>query len=455
MSRGKQILTEDEAAGDSITRNDLSPSKRGKLVVVGTSSSSSGQSIPLKPPSPERNITCETLSMISLNETTTTGVVVGSSSSSPSSVVEPQDADYYYYPSNDLPSLSDELENLILARVPRSEYWKLLFVNKRIFWLVKSGELFRIRRDIGVREPSVFIFATGDNSWWGFDRQFSTRRQLPHLPADQCFSSGDKESVCAGTHLIISGREIEGVVAWRYQLETNTWNKGPNMIQPRCLFASSSCGATSSAYVAGGVTETGSEVLNTAERYESRTNTWHRLPRMHKRRRLCSGCYMDAKFYVLGGRNESNQLLTCGEAYDHVTATWELIPNMLEVDAPTEVASFQSPPLIAVANNELYSLETTSNELRVYVKRSRSWRRMGSVPVRADSHKGWGVAFKSLGNELVVIGACDSGDGMAIYSCCPPGGGDDQGGRELEWRPLGCGRNRLSNFIFNCSVMVA
>ncbi|XP_012070479.1 F-box/kelch-repeat protein At3g27150 [Jatropha curcas] len=361
-----------------------------------------------------------------------------------SSNVEPQDADY-----SQVPQLSDEVENQILARVPRSEYWKFPLVNKRILGLMKSGELFKIRRELGVKESSVFIFATGDSSWWAFDRQFSSRRKLPDLPADSCFYAGDKESLCAGTHLIISGREISGVVVWRYELETNSWRKGPSMIKPRCLFASASCGPF--AFVAGGVTEAG-KLLNSAEKYNPDTKTWETLPLMLLKRRLCSGCYMDNKFYVIGGQNEEGRCLTCAEAYDDDKKKWEHIPNMLE---DTPVATFQSPPLVAVVNNELYSLETSSNELKVYSKKNKTWRKLGTVPVRADSSKGWGVAFKSLGNELLVIGASTSivsysGDGMAIYTCCP-----DTEATELQWRPLECGRNRLSNFILNCSVMVA
>lgn len=358
--------------------------------------------------------------------------------------VEPQDADY-----SEVPQLNDEIENQILARVPRSESWKFPLVNKRIFALMKSGELFKIRRELGVRESSVFIFTTGDSGWWAFDRQFTSRRKLPDLPADSCFSSGDRESVCAGTHMIISGREIDGVVVWRYELETNSWRRGPSMIESRCLFASASCGPF--AFVAGGVTETGA-ILNSAEKYNSDTKTWESLPMMQEKRRLSSGCYMDNKFYVIGGRNEEGRCLTCGEAYDEDKKTWELIPDMLE---DTPVATFHSPPLVAVVNNELYSLETSSNVLKVYSKRSRTWRKLGPVPVRADSSRGWGVAFKSLGNELLVIGSSKSvsysGDGMAIYTCSP-----DAEAEELQWRPLECGgRNRLSNFILNCSVMVA
>ncbi|WCJ27474.1 Galactose oxidase/kelch repeat superfamily protein [Euphorbia peplus] len=357
---------------------------------------------------------------------------------------ESQDADYLQ-----VPQLSDEVENQILARVTRSEYWKFPLVNKRIYGLVKSGELFKIRRELGVKESSVFIFTTGDSGWWGFDRQFSSHRKLPDLPADSCFSSGDKESVCAASHLIISGREINGVVVWRFELETNSWRKGPSMITPRCLFASASCG--SFALVAGGVTEAGA-VLNSAEKYNPDAKTWETLPRMHKKRRLSSGCYMDNKFYVIGGRNEDGRCLTCGEAYDDDKKTWELIPDMLE---DTPVATFQSPPLVAVVNNELYSLETSSNQLKVYVKGTKTWKKLGAVPVRADSSRGWGVAFKSLGNELLVIGASTSmvsysGDGMAIYTCCPNVNAD-----ELQWNPLNCSGNRLSNFILNCSVMVA
>ncbi|KAE8021338.1 hypothetical protein FH972_007236 [Carpinus fangiana] len=79
---------------------------------------------------------------------------------------EPQDADY------SLASLSDELEALILARVPRSEYCKFSFVSRRFLSLVKSGEVYKIRRAIGFKEPSVFMLAIGEKSWWAFDRQF-------------------------------------------------------------------------------------------------------------------------------------------------------------------------------------------------------------------------------------------------------------------------------------------
>lgn len=364
----------------------------------------------------------------------------------------PQDADYSH--SSSSPSLSYELESLIFGRFPRSGYWKLLVVNKRCLGLVTSGEIYKIRKEMGFKEASVFMFASGENCWWAFDRQFKSRRKLPVLPSDPCFASGDKESLCAGTHLLISGREVDGLVIWRYNLANNKWYNGPSMIDPRCLFASATCG--DHAYVAGGMGAfSRNQVHDTAEMYNAETGSWAPLPRMNKRRKLCSGFYMDDKFHVIGGRNEEDGELTCGESFDKTRNTWELIPDMLKGDraVPDQSSSSRSPPLVAVVNNELYSLEASSNQLKVYLKHTNTWRELGRVPVRADSNRGWGVAFKSLGNELLVIGggaSAAAGNCMAIYTCCPV---SESG--QPNWKPLDAGRNSLSHFILNCSVMLA
>ncbi|XAR51999.1 hypothetical protein NMG60_11006822 [Bertholletia excelsa] len=354
-----------------------------------------------------------------------------------SSGVEPQDADY-----SCMSPLNYEVENLILARVPRSEYWKLRFVNKRYLSLLKSGELYKIRRESGIKESSVFMSTVGENTWLAFDREFRTMRKLPDLQPDFCFVSGDKESFCAGTHLLVSGKEMEGLMIWRYELAMNSWFKGPSMITPRCLFASATCGTF--AFVAGGVgIDPNGEVYDTAEKYNPESKSWEPLPRMKMKRKLCSGCYMDNKFYVIGGRNKHGEL-TCGEFFDG--NKWELIPDMLRDDP---VLSSYSPPLIAVVNNELYSLEASSNQLKVYQKGSNTWKQLGRVPVRADSNNGWGVAFKSLGDELLVIGASD-GNNTAICTCSP-----NPGAEELQWTLVGRNSDDHTRFILNCSVMVA
>lgn len=361
-----------------------------------------------------------------------------------SSGEEPQDADYYV-----TPSLSDELETLIFARLPRSEHWKLCFLNKRLQSLVKSGEIIKVRKEIGFKEPTVFMLAGGETNWWVFDEHFETCKVLPFIPSDYNFIHGDKESFCAGSHLFVSGREFDGAAIWKYEVATNQWFKAPSMINPRCLFASASYG--NYAFVAGGQdTTTYSQVLDTAEKYNSKNKCWEFLPRMNKKRKSCSGCYMDRRFYVIGGQDEQQNVLTCGEYFDVETNTWHLIPDMLE-DIPVSVS--RSPPLVAVANNQLYALDASSNELKRYMKRSNSWKKLGTVPVMASAQGGWGVAFKSLGNELLLIGAnasSYSGHGLTIYTCCP-----DPSVEELQWRRIDCGNTKLSPFIHNCAVRVA
>lgn len=437
MSRGKENEIEDEE-GKSLCMCDSNlRNRRGVL----DGDSGNGCWASSSSPPPEKIRARGTVRRL---DPSRNGFSSGECRVGSSSAVDTQDADY-----SDGPSLSYEVEGLILARVPRSEYWKFCFVNKRYLTLLKSGELFKIRREIGVKESSVFMLASGETSWWAFDRQFESRRRLPILPSDPCFTSADKESVCAGTHLIVSGREFEGVVIWRYELAMNKWFKGPSMLNPRCMFASANCGTF--ACVAGGISMVSTkEVLNSAEIYNPDNKSWDTLPRMNKRRKHCSGCYMDNKFYVIGGQDEKGEGLTCGEAYDEDRKAWDLIPDMLK-DAP--VSTSESPPLVAVVNNDLYSLEASSNELKVYLKKTNSWRRLGTVPVRADFNRGWGVAFKSLGNKLLVIGASSvsfAGHGMTIYTCYP-----DPDAEELLWKPLDSGRNRLSHFILNCSIMIA
>ncbi|ONK58464.1 uncharacterized protein A4U43_C09F13320 [Asparagus officinalis] len=154
------------------------------------------------------------------------------------------------------PSVSDDVALLILARVPRSEYRNLGLLNRGYRSLVRSGELYSVRKSVGIREPTVLMLASGERHWWAYDPSSGSRRNLPILPCDPCFSLFDKESVCAGTHLLVSGKEVDGSVIWRYDLSSDRWFKGPNMVSPRCLFASADCAHI--ACVAGGVSARGS-----------------------------------------------------------------------------------------------------------------------------------------------------------------------------------------------------
>lgn len=362
---------------------------------------------------------------------------------SDSSNDQSQDADYSY-----MPGLNDELALLCLAHTPRAEYDKLFFVNRKYKDLAKSGELYKIRRKEKIAEQWVYMLASGQFEWRAFDPVSRRWKRLPDLPSDSCFASSDKESLCAGTQLLVLGREIEGLVIWRYDLVTNKWYKGPAMLTPRCLYASASCG--NFAFVAGGISATG-ELLDCAERYDPDNQRWEPLPNMNKKRKLCSGCYMDGKFYVIGGTGEHGDL-ACGEVYDSEKKSWELIENMKPSGARSPIP--QAPPLVAVANNELYALEASMNQLKVYIKKTKKWRVLGEVPVRADFNSGWGVAFKSLGNELLLIGGDRDASqsmyayGISIYTSRP-----DPSATAADWRFLTRVGGSIGPFVFNCAIM--
>ena len=79
---------------------------------------------------------------------------------------------------------------------------------------------------------------------------------------------------------------------------------------------------------------------------------------MNKKRTLFSGCYMDGKFYVIGGTGDKGDL-TCGEVYDSDNRTWGIIENM-KPSWDRDVVTHAPPPM-AVVNNELYALEASTN----------------------------------------------------------------------------------------------
>ena len=98
------------------------------------------------------------------------------------------------------------------------------------------------------------MLASGQYEWCAFDPLSGKWRRLPNIPSNTCFAASDKGYLCAGTHLLVLGQYIEGLVIWRYDLVTNEWYKGPSMLTPRCLYSSANC--ADFAFVAGGINAT-------------------------------------------------------------------------------------------------------------------------------------------------------------------------------------------------------
>ncbi|KAJ7953786.1 F-box/kelch-repeat protein [Quillaja saponaria] len=335
-----------------------------------------------------------------------------------------------------------------LIRCSRSDYGAISLLNKSFRELVRSGELYKLRRQNGVIEHWVY-FSCALLEWEAYDPIRQRWINLPRMASNECFMCSDKESLAVGTELLVFGREMTSHVIFRYSLLTNSWSSGMRMNAPRCLFGSASLGEM--AILAGGCDSDG-RILNFAELYNSETQTWELLPNMNKPRKMCSGVFMDGKFYVIGGIGGSDsKLLTCGEEYNLETRTWTEIPNMSPgrsganrgVEMP---ATAEAPPLVAVVNNELFAADYADMEVRKYDKVRKLWFTVGRLPERVASLNGWGLAFRACGERLIVIGGPrSSGEGYIELNSWVPSEGPPQ------WNLLA--RKRSGNFVYNCAVM--
>lgn len=363
-----------------------------------------------------------------------------------------------------VPGLDDEIALRCLAFVSLSDRHRLAMVAHRHRRLIRSSLLFDLRRLYKVVEQWVCIYTSGHNGWMAFDPKQNVWRNLPPANVDPLFKLSDRESLSAGTHLLWLGREAFEFACYKYDLITNGWERGPPMVNSRCLFASASCGEF--AYVAGGFKVSGNmvisvaDVLNNAERYDARLGRWEPLPPMEIPRQKCSGVFMDSKFYVIGGKDSEHNPLTSGEVYDPATKSWKTIPNMYI--PPMTTPSFEpSPPLVAVANNELYAIESSTNLLKGYNKSTNTWKDLGPVPVRTDVCNGWGLAFKALGNELFVIGgyhqSSQAREGVAVFSLKPrlnAAAPEWHPGAPLpDWKLVNLRVRGNGSFLYNCAVM--
>ncbi|KAM3682674.1 hypothetical protein ACB098_12G090400 [Castanea mollissima] len=341
-----------------------------------------------------------------------------------------------------LPGLTDDVALDVLAWSSRSGYPNLASLNKKFKSLIDSGYLYNLRRRLGVIEHWIYL-ACILMPWEAFDPVKQRWMRLPRMPCDDCFTYADKESLAVGTKLLVFGRELSGFAIWMYSLLSREWSRCPLMDLPRCLFGSSSLGEV--AIVAGGSDKYGN-ILKSAELYNSELGTWKKLTEMGKPRKLCSGFFMDGKFYVIGGMSSHTDRLTCGEEYNMETETWRSIENMYPVSDAREPAMC-SPPLVAVVNNQLYSADQSTNEVKKYNKANNSWTVVKRLPVRADSSNGWGLAFKACGNSLLVIGGHRGPDGeVIVLHCWEP--------KEVnqDWHVLSV-RERAGAFVYNCAVM--
>ncbi|URE34177.1 Kelch motif [Musa troglodytarum] len=302
----------------------------------------------------------------------------------------------YNDPSTFMNPLDRELTISCLLHLSRSYYGTVACINSSFRSLIRSGELYQLRRQMEIAEHWVY-FSCSVLEWEAYDPYRACWITVPKMPPTESFMCSDKESLAVGTDLLVFGRELNSYIVLRYSILTNSWSPGVVMNSPRCLFGSASLGEK--AIVAGGTNAQG-DILSSAELYNSETQTWETLPSMNKARKMCSGVFMDRKFYVIGGMDSNKEMLTCGEEYDLERGSWRVIPNM---SAGLNGAS-GAPPLVAVVNNDLYAAHYADKEVRKYNKDNNAWVTLGKLPERSVSVNGWGLAFRACGEWLIVIG---------------------------------------------------
>jgi hypothetical protein len=336
-----------------------------------------------------------------------------------------------------------------LIRCSRSDYGSIASLNSSFHSLVQSGELYRLRRQSGMLEHWVY-FSCNLDEWEAFDPYCLRWMRLPKMTSTDYFRCSDKESLAVGTELLVFGKDFDfglmGYVIYRYSLLSNSWSIGTRMNTPRCLFGSASLGEI--AILAGGYDIQG-EILNSAEIYNSESGNWEVLPNMIKPRKMCSGVFMDGKFYVIGGIGGTDKkLLTCGEEFNLETRTWTEIPNMSPVrtGGSRQPSTSEAPPLVAVVDNQLYAADYADMEVSKYDKNKGVWETVGRLPERADSTNGWGLAFRACGDQLTVIGGprANGRTFVEVNSWAPKEG-------PPQWTILG--RKPSCSFVFNCAVM--
>ncbi|KAM5584087.1 F-box/kelch-repeat protein [Rosa sericea] len=341
------------------------------------------------------------------------------------------------------PGLVDDVALHCLAWAPRSAYASLSCTNTRFNKLIKSEYLYGLRKQVGIEEHWVYVVCDL-RGWEAFDPMRKKWMTLPKVPCDECFNHADKESLAVGTQLLVFGRELLDFAIWKYSVIHHSWVKCEGMSKPRCLFGSGSL--RSNAIVAGG-SDINGNVLKSAELYDSISGRWKVLPDLHTPRRLCSGFFMDNKFYVIGGMSSPFDSLTCGEEYDLETGKWRKIEGMY----PYVNKAAQAPPLIAVVDNQLYAVEYETNMVKKYDKEKNTWDVIGRLPVRADFSNGWGLAFKACGKELLVVGGQrgPEGESIVLNSWCPKSGVRNG---TLDWKVIGQ-KDNVGVFVYNCAVM--
>ncbi|XP_058732858.1 F-box/kelch-repeat protein SKIP11-like [Vicia villosa] len=338
--------------------------------------------------------------------------------------------------------LSRDLSIHCLLKLSRSDYGLIATLNKSFRSLIKTGELYKLRKKIGILEHWIY-FSSEVLQWEAFDPNRNRWMHLPKINSEKVQVFG---SLAVGTELLVIGTKLMDPIIYKYSLLTNTWSVGKMLQTPRRMFGYASLGEIG--IIAGGVDE-GGKTLSSAELYDSNTGKWETLPKMNTPRIMCSCVFMEGKFYVIGGIGAYDKThLTCGEEFDMKTKEWRVIPNMFPIQNSMFGAPFifKSLHSYAAVKNVLYAADYAQQEIKKFDKDTHSWVIIGTFPNHDTSVDVWGLSFHSCGDRLLFFGGCHiyGKDMIEIYSWVA-----DEG--VPHWKLLA--RKKSLKFMHNCAVM--
>lgn len=180
---------------------------------------------------------------------------------------------------------------------------------------------------------------------------------------------------------------------YRYDVAADRWARLPNLPVPR---AASGVGAIGDRLiVAGGALD--SEARSQTFAYDFARRRWSRLPEMPSRREHVGATVAGGKLYVLGGRSPTSLAVDTAERYDPRTQTWEELPALPVPTGGLAAVTVNGEPIAIGGGND--GAETVTGAVQAFDPADEEWTRISDL--RTPRH-GHGAA--PVNGEIWVFG---------------------------------------------------
>ncbi|KAL2511889.1 F-box/kelch-repeat protein [Abeliophyllum distichum] len=317
-----------------------------------------------------------------------------------------------------IPSLPDEISIQILARLPRIWHLNAKLVSRRWKAAIMSGELYRLRKELGTTEEWLYILTRIDNDklvWYALDPVSRIWQRLPPMPnvAAEDSSRRGLSGFRVWNMVGSSTRIAEVIRGWLGRKDV--WDQIPFCgcaicAVNGCLYVLGGfCRASAmrqgvlnnKLYVVGGVTRgrAGLTPLQCAEVFDPCSGIWTEIPSMpfSKAQVLPTAFLSDLLKPIATGMTSYRgklyvpQSLYCwpffvdvgGEVYDPESNSWVEMPIGMGEGWPARQAGTK---LSVIVDEELYALDPSSSldsaRIKVYDHQDDAWKAIeGDVPV--------------------------------------------------------------------------